>query len=153
MQFYSYLWLRDDTTPYYAGKGSGDRAFLTKTHKVKPPVDKSLILVFSHATEEEAFESEKNFIKWFGRKDLGTGCLRNFTDGGEGRAGYKIPAESRLRMGASQKGNQNSVAYKRSAAGRQETSRLMTGSKRTLASRAKISAAVKAAWGRKKNAA
>jgi hypothetical protein len=66
MQFYSYLWLRDDTTPYYAGKGSGDRAFLTKTHKVKPPVDKSLILVFSHATEEEAFESEKNFIKWFG---------------------------------------------------------------------------------------
>jgi len=82
-QFYSYLWLRRDTTPYYAGKGSGRRAFINADHGVHCPASDSRILVFMHATEAEAFESEKSFIRWFGRKDLGTGCLRNRTDGGD----------------------------------------------------------------------
>jgi NUMOD3 motif len=85
MNFYSYLWLREDGTPYYAGKGSGNRAFRRHAHNrgLQPPADKSLILIFPHVSEDEAFESEKDFIKWFGRKDIGTGCLRNLTDGGE----------------------------------------------------------------------
>jgi hypothetical protein len=83
IKFYSYLWLRRDTTPYYVGKGSGRRAFIHADHGVHCPADDSRILVFFHETEAEAFESEKNFIRWFGRKDLGTGCLRNLTDGGD----------------------------------------------------------------------
>lgn len=84
MGFYSYLWLRDDTSPYYAGKGSGRRAFRGHRHRgLQPPTERSRILLFLHATEAEAFESEKAFIKWFGRKDLGTGCLINHTDGGD----------------------------------------------------------------------
>lgn len=84
MEFYSYLWLREDGTPYYAGKGSGRRAYRGHRHRgLQPPRDVSLILVFSHSSEAEAFESEKAFIRWFGRKDSGTGCLINHTDGGD----------------------------------------------------------------------
>ena len=89
MKFYSYLWLRDDGSPYYAGKGSGKRAFQSQGHLTKRPKKRSNILVFYHLTEVEAFESEKAFIKWFGREDLGTGCLHNFTTGGDD--GYKRP--------------------------------------------------------------
>ena len=87
MKFYSYLWLREDGTPYYAGKGSGKRGLQSLGHLTKRPKNRSDILLFYHPTEAEAFESEKAFIKWFGRKDLGTGCLHNFTDGGDD--GYK----------------------------------------------------------------
>jgi hypothetical protein len=34
-------------------------------------------------SEFEAFESEIALIELFGRKDFGTGCLRNLTDGGD----------------------------------------------------------------------
>jgi len=82
-QFYSYLWLREDGTPYYVGKGSWKRAFQSQGHLTKRPKKRSDILIFNHPTEAEAFASEKAFIKWFGRKDLGLGCLHNFTDGGD----------------------------------------------------------------------
>lgn len=89
MIFYSYLWLRDDGTPYYVGKGYGNRAYAYHWHRhLNPPKDKSKILVFPMANEAEAFESEVALIELFGRKDNGTGCLRNFTAGGEGMAGY-----------------------------------------------------------------
>src|ERR1700676_1942935 len=96
MQFYSYLWLRKDGTPRYAGKGSGRRAFASeKGHR--PPKDKSLILIFPAATEAEAMALEIVMIDLFGRKDVGTGCLRNFTDGGEGHSGYVYTEDQKRR--------------------------------------------------------
>lgn len=83
MDFYSYLWLREDGTPYYAGKGTGKRAFIRGGHRLRPPANHSRIMVFPMVNEAEAFESEIALIELFGRKDLGTGCLRNLTDGGE----------------------------------------------------------------------
>src|SRR4029077_14167926 len=75
------------------------------THRPKNPEN---ILIFWHATEFEAFESEKAFIRWFGRKDLGTGCLRNLTDGGEGAAGHiPTPAMRRAMKMHGQKAKEN----------------------------------------------
>lgn len=82
-EFYTYLWLREDGTPYYVGKGKGRRAFTKSAHTSKPPQDKSRILIQEFPDEDSAFEAEKFFIAYYGRRDQGTGCLRNLTDGGD----------------------------------------------------------------------
>src|SRR5258708_37388601 len=83
-QFYTYLWLREDGTPYYVGKGSGDRAFYKENHKVNPPPSKDYIIIQEHEDSEEALFAEKFLISYYGRKDLHTGILVNLTDGGDG---------------------------------------------------------------------
>jgi hypothetical protein len=80
--FYTYLWLREDRTPYYVGKGKGNRGFTSKQHRLKcPPKDR--IIIQGWPSEELAFEAEKALIKYYGRIDLGTGCLSNLTEGGD----------------------------------------------------------------------
>jgi len=84
MNYYTYAYLREDRTPYYIGKGKGDRIYSTN-RTYKPPTDKSrIIFLKQNLTEEEAFKHEKYMIGVFGRKDNGTGILRNLTDGGDG---------------------------------------------------------------------
>jgi ribosomal protein L18 len=95
--FYTYLWLREDGTPYYAGKGCNKRAFVNDRHIVRcPPSDR--IVIQEWPSEEDAFEAEKFLIVYYGRKDLGTGCLRNRTDGGEGGSGTIFSLRARQNM-------------------------------------------------------
>ena len=91
--FYTYLWLREDGTPYYVGKGSGSRAYTSWAHGVHKPAYKNRILVQEFPTEKDAFAAEIFLIAYYGRLDLGTGCLRNLTDGGEGPSGVKFPSQ------------------------------------------------------------
>jgi hypothetical protein len=81
-QFYTYEYLRLDWTPYYVGKGSNGRAF-SLHHRVKPPKDHSRIRIQCWQDEATAFAYERYLIDFWGRKDNGTGILRNLTDGGE----------------------------------------------------------------------
>lgn len=86
--YYTYAYLRTDGTPYYIGKGKGRRAWSKQRKGCKPPSDLSRILILKeNLSEEEAFKHEMYLIFVFGRKDLGTGILRNLTDGGEGSSG------------------------------------------------------------------
>ena len=88
-RFYVYAFLREDRTPYYIGKGTGNRAW-DKRRRISPPTDSSRIIILTNSlTEIEAFDEEIRLIQFHGRKDLGTGILRNLTDGGEGTSGYK----------------------------------------------------------------
>ena len=83
-RFYTYAYLREDRTPYYIGKGKGNRIYST-SRRNNPPKDKSRVIYLKqNLTEEEAFKHEIYMIDVLGRKDLKTGILRNLTEGGEG---------------------------------------------------------------------
>ena len=81
--FYTYAYLREDGTPYYIGKGKGNRWFDKRGKNCIPPKDKSKIIKLKqNLTEEEAYKHEVYMISIFGKKCDGTGVLMNITNGG-----------------------------------------------------------------------
>jgi hypothetical protein len=91
-RFYTYAYLRIDGTPYYIGKGEGRRAY-SKNHSVFVPPEERILFLKKYLLEEDAYQHETYMISVFGRKDLGTGILRNRTNGGEGSSGAIITDE------------------------------------------------------------
>jgi len=92
--FYTYLYLREDGTPYYVGKGSRKRRALMP-HRVGVP-SQDRILWQEHPTEDDALFAERFLIAYYGREDLGRGRLLNLTDGGEqGPTGLVVPEHVR----------------------------------------------------------
>ena len=138
-RFYVYAFLREDGTPYYIGKGTGDRAWIKSGRQVSPPTDSSRISILTETlTETEAFSEEIRLIQFYGRKDLGTGILRNLTDGGEGASGCIPSAETIAKRSAANTGKKRSPETLAKISGENNH---MFGKKQTPEHRAKNSAA------------
>ena len=104
-EYYTYAYLREDKTPYYIGKGKGNRLYKRGSRVFAPPKDKSRIIYLKqNLTEGEAFKHEIYMIAVLGRIDLGTGILHNRTDGGDGVSGYIPSEETRKKISVATKG-------------------------------------------------
>jgi len=123
--FYVYVYYdprKTPTEPIYVGKGHDNRAvkhikksqniFLNrKIAKIrKDGFEPAIKYEFENLTEEQAFEKEKELIKFYGRRDLGTGTLCNFTDGGEGTHGRECSPETRQLFSSQRKNKKQTPA-------------------------------------------
>lgn len=115
--FYVYVYHDSDGNPFYVGKGNGNRSkvhlhacqnskrrsyrtmFYTKLRKMaRLGETPSISILEENLTEKDAFQREKHYIAFWGRRDIKTGCLCNHSDGGEGQTGHQHSLKSRQRM-------------------------------------------------------
>lgn len=141
-KYYVYGYLRANASTngavgsiYYVGKGTGKRAF-DKGHGVRLPKDKRrIVFVAENLNEADAFQLEILLINLHGRIDLGTGILRNLTNGGDGSSGWVASDETRKKMSLVQTGR---TGYWLGKTGDQNPH---TGKKLSDATKAKLSLA------------
>lgn len=138
--YYTYAYLREDKTPYYIGKGRGNRAYCNHSRSCPTPKDRTRVLFLKkNLSEFDAYKHEIYMIAVLGRKDLGTGILRNLTPGGEGgrEPGFTHTPEACAKMSVAGKGRSKSAEHKR------KIGEAQVGKHVSIKTRARMSASAK----------
>ena len=115
---YVYCYLREDGTPYYVGiseDGTGKRPFGHHAVAVPKKHVERVRVMRSGLSYEEAQQLEIRYIKHYGRKDLGTGILRNQTDGGDGAKGAIRSDSTKSKQSAASTRYQNPAEREKTA--------------------------------------
>jgi len=102
--YYVYAYLRKDGTPYYIGKGKDKRAW-ARNHRSFPKESWQIVLLEQNLTNIGALALERRYIRWYGRKDLGTGILINLTDGGKSNTGWEMPDTVKEKISKTKQGS------------------------------------------------
>jgi hypothetical protein len=97
--YYVYIWyIKDTNEVFYVGKGKGKRykqisqrnKFFTDMYNSH---DCEVMKVYENLTEQEAFQKERETVKWY--RENTEFRLTNQTDGGEGSSGWIPPKDFR----------------------------------------------------------
>lgn len=118
---YAYLRTKDSAhgkagTPYYIGKGTGNRMY--EKHRTPVPTNKNAVVILeSNLTNLGACAIERRLIRWWGRIDIGTGVLRNQTEGGEGSEGRIFSEYTRSLISARLTGKAKSEEHRKNLLG------------------------------------
>ena len=103
--------------PFYIGKGSDENGLYKRANtkisrnnywnKIIEKTNYRVDILLDNLTNFEAFEKEIEFIKIYGRVNIGTGILCNMTDGGEGS--LNIGDETRKKLSLASKGRKHKI--------------------------------------------
>ena len=101
--YYVYAYLRENGTPYYIGKGTGNRINQKTFHTCTVPPKERRQKLWTNLTEEEACVIERDYIAYYGQARRG-GLLANLMKGdarfGAHRVGKKHSEETKAKMSA-----------------------------------------------------
>lgn len=149
-KWYVYRHIRlDKNEPFYIGIGC--KKNYLRAYQINPSsrnniwnkiFNKTKIeieIIFENLNKKQASEKEKEFIKLYGRKDLGSGILCNMTDGGEGISNYVMSEDVKLKISEGNKGKPKPKPDNFS----QKMSEIVKGSVRTQESKLKQSITTK----------
>ena len=130
-EFYVYLHVRlDNMTPFYVGKGHGNRAYNLSRGKgthhdnICKACGCKVVIIKDNLTENQAFKLENKMIEYYVHTlsyginiegyddyDHELPYLTNFTWGGEGVSGRKHSEEEKQKMSKAKKGKKNSKEH------------------------------------------
>jgi len=147
---YVYRHIRlDKNIPFYIGIGGDCEGKYKRAHEVrnrsiywKRVANKGGVLVeilMDGLTWEQACDKEIEFIKLYGRANLGTGILVNCTDGGDGAMGLIVSKETREKIRISRLGNKVNIGKKYSEERVEKVRTKLLGQKRSAEVREKMS--------------
>jgi hypothetical protein len=93
----------DKNEVFYIGIGSEKRPYEKRRRNyywanIINKTDYKIEILFDDLDWQEACEKEKEFIKLYGRKDLGLGTLVNMTDGGDGTINQSKEVIDKIRL-------------------------------------------------------